>query len=764
MSRRARAWCSAGRPKARCLLLAGLLVAVLLPGCVQDLEAQTPSRPEVVSLRFEGNESFGDRALRNAIVTRQTECRSFVLQPFCWTGREFALDRSFLTPRTFRADFARVQLFYYIRGYRQAQVDTVVDRLEETRVALTFLIEEGTPIRITDLQITGVADQTLRNQVARDLPIGVGQPLDLNLLDVARDTLTRRMRDEGYAHTDVLRNIDIDLETLEAQVEFDVYTGPLARFGEIEIVGNEQVSDRVIRRMLPFREGDFYSQEELFEAQRTIYNLEIFQHAAIEQDLEHVPDSLVPLRVEVAEGRTHRVRTGLGWNSAECFTGEGRWSSRNFRGGARRLVLRGGVSNIGTGQFEDSICSGAGTDVYGDLNWVVSAEFTQPVIWSARNSFTTSVFAERQSLQDVFVREAVGINTSMTRSLGQGTSVGVFYRPQLARLAAAEIFFCTTFLVCDPQDIDVLQASNLLAPVGVQFSRDETDRAFSPTAGYTLLFDVEHASGGTVSDFDYERAVGEVTWFHGLPRDVVLATRLRGGWLNAGPFRGLGAELELERPRIAHPQKRFYAGGANSVRGYAQNQLGPRVVSVEVEDLVFPVADAADPLCIPEQIVDRSCDVDSLGEDRFFSRPTGGSNLVEGSLELRFPVWGPFLRGVTFVDFGQVWDRSSEVTVGELAAAPGIGLRYSTPIGPVRVDLAYRPRRSERVPVVTSSLRPFDPDRDSQADRIRSRNGETLDWVRLDELAPLDPRLTLAEDPGFSFRRLQLHFSIGQAF
>ncbi len=742
-----------------------LLLAVLsiLP---VGVEGQTPTRPEVTSLRFEGNETFPDRMLRNAIVTRETSCRSFILAPFCWGGAEFALDRAFLTPRTFRDDLARVQLFYYVRGFREAQVDTTMARTDDNRVDITYRIVEGRPIRIVGLDVVGYDGRAGRPaaDLGQDLPIRVGEPLDLNRLDFARDTLTQRMRNRGYAHADVLRNIDIDRETYEARVEYDVFSGPLTRMGEITVEGNVEVAESVIRRMLPFREGTVYSQELIFEAQRNLYNLDIFRHASITQDLEHEPDSLIPLRVQVNEGNTHRVRTGAGWTTAECFTGEARWSSRNFQGGARRMVLRGAVSNVAALRLEDSICSGAGSAEYGELNWVVSADFTQPFIFSPRNALSASVFAERQSLQDVFIRQALGLNLTLTRSIGRGTPLSAFYRPQLASLAAAEVFFCSSFLVCDPQEIDVLVSSNFLAPVGLSFSRDRTNRAFSPTGGYSVAADVEYASSITGSNFDYERVVAETTRFFEITENLVLGARIRGGWLNAGPFRGLDVEEGETRPRIAHPQKRFYAGGANSVRGYAQNQLGPRVWSPPLEDLIFPLEEGAEPVCTPAEVADRSCDAAAVPWDDRFARPGGGSNLVEGSLEFRFPVFQPHLRGGAFVDFGQVWNGGSDATLGDLAVTPGVGLRYSTPIGPVRVDVAYRPRRTERIPVITSGLRAFDPDRDAPGDRLEAPDGTTLDWVAVADLALLDPRYRLEDDPGFSWRRFQLHFSIGQAF
>ena len=105
-------------------------------------------------------------------------------------------------------------------------------------------------------------------------------------MEASRDTLTTRLRDRGFAHADVLLNYSIARETpLEARVTFDLYPGPATRLGPVSVVGNITVSETVVRRMLPFREGDLFSAEELLTGQRNLYNLDIFRRANI------VPDS-----------------------------------------------------------------------------------------------------------------------------------------------------------------------------------------------------------------------------------------------------------------------------------------------------------------------------------------------------------------------------------------------------------------------------------------------------------------------------------------
>jgi len=334
--------------------------------------------------------------------------------------------------------------------------------------------------------------------------------------------------------------------------------------------------------------------------------------------------------------------------------------------------------------------------------------------------------------------------------------VTLSYQPQLGQLAAADVFFCTNFLVCNTDEIQVLAQPNLLAPVGLSVVRDRTNRMISPSGGYTLAAELELAAKATASDFDYQRLLAEATLYRGLVGETVLAARLRGGWIGASAFRGFDRTVQ-EGIRISPPQKRFYAGGANSVRGYPQNQLGPRVVTVGVEELL--------PICTPQSLANLTCDASPLAEGDFASRPTGGSTVLEGGLELRFPVWGPFVTGAAFADFGQVWARNDEVRLGEMVITPGVGLRYSTPIGPLRLDLAYRPRARQPFPVVTSAIRPWDADRDPESARILDPvSGEPIDWVLLDALARLGPRVSFAESAGFTLRRVQLQLSIGQAF
>jgi outer membrane protein assembly factor BamA len=268
----------------------------------------------------------------------------------------------------------------------------------------------------------------------------------------------------------------------------------------------------------------------------------------------------------------------------------------------------------------------------------------------------------------------------------------------------------------------------------------------------------EYAASATGSEFGYARILAEWITYHEPLRGLVLATRVRPGWATSvnEPGRGLGL----------HPQKRFFAGGPNSVRGFGQYQLGPKLLKIDAENQLLEPDDASDfDGCTAQDINAGDCDVSSLAEkapDRFELRPVGGAAAFEGNVELRFPVIGEKLRGAAFVDFGQVWSQAKDMRLPDVVWTPGAGLRYFSAIGPIRVDVGYNTQGKQLLSVLTNKLclRSVDPcTPDSVKDgetytRDELRNSGTL--TRLDDVA-------FGTNRGF-FDRLQLHFSIGQAF
>ena len=224
-----------------------------------------------------------------------------------------------------------------------------------------------------------------------------------------------------------------------------------------------------------------------------------------------------------------------------------------------------------------------------------------------------------------------------------------------------------------------------------------------------------------------------------------------GGHLRLGVVNALASTAEavgvqsgaLDANSILHPRKRFYAGGSQSVRGYAEGQLGPRVLTIPAAKLL--ANDAANPQCTAATIV--KCNPNGDFKDRDFEpRPLGGNRLIEGSVEFRFPLFGPLI-GATFVDGAYLAQNTSPgLPKSKTAVTPGVGVRYLSPVGPVRIDVGLNPSASEKLPVVTEDV------------ANGGRGLVTLDTPRL-----YSPTL---QSGGLNslLARLTLHLSIGEAF
>lgn len=736
------------------MVLAMLLVSVAARAPALAQHTTLADSVEVSKVSFNGARAFSDDLLATTIVTAPTRCIS--LRVLCWLN--VGSERQYLDGRTLGSDIVRLRVFYYQQGFREAEitVDTVRNR---GSVRVAFNIREGDPVRVPTLAFDGA--DGLPSSVTRDLPLAPGQPLSLVAYEAARDTVIGRLNNLGYALADALARYRIPADSpYAAHVRYELIPGNRARFGDIDVAGAERVAPAVVRRMLDFRSGDVYSHDAVLRSQRNLFAQELFRHVEIRAAQSVTTDTLVDIIVQVNEARLHRVRFGLGLSTADYLNAEGRWISSSFLGGARRLELRGRVSNLFAqplGQtlfFEDPT-----HDIYGRLAGGISADFSQPWFFHASNTLGAGVYFERYSLPGVFVRTGGGGYLSSTRALGSGSSFTLGYRPELTRLetAGGDRIFCLGFLACGPSDVDALRELHWLSPFVASFTLDRSNSIFSPSRGYTLRIDAEHAGAPTGSDFSYSRVLADLIDYSTLARDLVLATRVRLGW--AGQLGATDTVLGV------HPQKRFFAGGPNSVRGFAYYRLGPKLLTVDATRRLALPGEQGGAGCSAQQINDGTCDAGPLAErrpDQFSVRPTGGTMLYEGNLEVRFPVLGENVHGATFLDFGQLSADRQSNRLRDLAWTPGLGFRYFSPIGPLRVDVGYNPRGSERLTVVTTEVE-YCPEGGGPCQDIEP--GVVYDHTRLRNTEILRPLDAVSWDPRTSFfDRLQLHFSIGQAF
>jgi outer membrane protein assembly factor BamA len=733
------------------LRLLTALAVWLLPAVARAQSAAEAEHPRVERIRFEGADALDDSDLRGAIATEQTRCRGFLLRPFCAiTDWKILHARRFLDRDELRADVLRLRIYYFQRGYRRATTAAEV-RPRDRGVEVVFSIVEGPPTTITSRTVEQTRDVLSARQIRRaDLP-QEGEPLDLLRLSSGIVRLNDRMGRHGHLDGEVHDSVDFSADTLQADLRVVIDPGPRSTLAGLNIEGNDDVSDRTIGEALRLGTGRVLRSNDVVASQRSLYESNLFHEARVE--VPEQQDSAKFLDITVREAPPRAGRAGVGLSTHEFVQTEARITHYNFLGRGRRLDVRGTVGNLlagqlgGRGFFRDVREDDFGLrepEAFMRPTWLASAEFMQPAFRSAANVVGVNVFTHRRIIPGIVIDEGFGGELSFTRRYGYRTPATLSYRYELISLEAGDLYFCVNYGICELPTVEALHERHRLSPARLGFFSDNANDPLAPSSGYRLRLDAEHASSATMADFHYNRISTEVTGYY--PLDVhrrrVLAGRLRGGWVAPLATTGAALGLDDEFARMLHPRKRFYAGGARSVRGYRENQLGPRVLTIDPAVLMEEAG------CSAAEIAAAECDPAGVPVDEFATRASGGRNVIEASVEYRFPI-RQTLQGAVFVDGARVGESLGGLfSAAAGAVTPGFGVRYASPVGPIRIDLGIRPGRVEDLPVITEAV---------GDDGLRR-------LVRLETLRRYDPLEDTSGFFGRALNRLTLHLSIGEAF
>jgi outer membrane protein insertion porin family len=686
------------------------VLALALPAL---LNAQQTSRV-VRKLSFEGNRALTDETLAAAIAT--TNSSWFASGFLRWLGLGA---KRYFDEQEFRRDVVRLSVLYRRSGYPDAVIDTLVRRTPQD-VYITFNIQEGAPILVTTLTISGL--DSLRDRLRRtalvDLPLQQGDPFNRFAMQATADTITRRLRDRGYPAATVFTSFEVNREARTATVTLETEPDGRAVIGDITVVGAHRVDSVVVRKLLVSHTGRRFSQEELFESQRNLYESDLFRFATVNIDSSRYrpgTDS-VPLLVQVNESKPRRIRGGLGYATYDCFRGSLGWTSRNFLGAGRILDLTSQVSKVGVGSPVDwgldrNICSASRDDSVGSakVNFYLGASLRRPAFLSPNNAITLSVFGQRRSEYKVYLRQETGVSVAFTRTTPRRRNpLSLTYTLSYGRTEATAVSFCSVFGACTPDVTGPLRQNLVLATLTALGTFPRVNSPIDPTRGSNASVEVTYSSKyiGSSSLQQFTRVVGGMSWYRPLSRDVVLSWRVRGGLIFSPTL-----DVANVSGAFIPPDQRFYAGGPNDVRGFERNELGPVIY-------VVPVGFAND-------------------RDSVRVAATGGNTLALGNVELRLPspVFSSRLRLATFVDAGGVWERQGPQQNRVIRVTPGVGIRIATPLGPARVDAAYNP--------------------------YKLQGGQLFEADSLGNLTPVPgaSSYVLARDRKWTF-----HFAVGQAF
>ena len=742
------------------LRLRALPATLLLAAAPTLVRAQSPARPvlgihdsmDVTSLIFDGAHEVSPTDLKRVIFTRTSSCRLILIAPLCALSPQLLfIDRRRTTPEALGEDITRLRVYYWRRGFREATVDTLL-KPTKRGVSVTFLIDEGEPTRIASLTVVQREPILSRRELQRAIAVQEGDPLSLVALDTTLDRLHVAIWDHGYGDA----SIDTSVTPLGGPhalaLRITIDPRYLTRVGSVGFEGNRALDDATLRRAVVLTPGALYTHAAVLESERRL-----FSSPAIARAVAVTPpagDSVKQITIAVAETPAHQASVTAGFNTIE-FGQAAATLRHNALGNGRWLELHAAVGNLlgpqlnGRGIFRESVPDAlADGSPFLSPTYQGSITLTQPWLGSARTSAAIKAFAGRRSLPGVVVDEDAGITLGLVHYPGVQFPVGLNYRFESTRVQGGAVYYCAGYGICDNATIDALQRRQRLSPIGVSAWMDRSDDLEAPTRGYTWVVDAEHASRFTGSTFSHDRLSADASYYRAFGRvpaneeegkqPMVLALHGRAGWVRplAEDRDALG--VSGDGPGILHPRARFYAGGMQSVRGFAENELGPRVLQARHETLIAVG-------CTDATIADGSCDPTNVPNSVLFPRPVGGSSVIEGNVELRIPVRKQ-LGAVAFLDGAYVGIESP--AHGRGAVTPGVGLRYRSPLGVLRLDVGLRPVGHELLPVVAAI-----PDGAGGTRIVRLSQEKSY--------SPVDPSPGTWRNIG---RRLVVHFAMGQAF
>jgi outer membrane protein insertion porin family len=571
---------------------------------------------------------------------------------------------------------AAITELYRQQGFVTASVRyTVVETDQrsptEGLVRPTITITEGPRTLIGAVRISG--NSALSTAELRPLvPLAEGQPYYEPQVTNAREALVTAYLNNGFASADVGVAPAFSSDRTKVDLDFVVQEGPRTTVDHILIVGNTHTDAQVILHEMRLQPGQPLGREDLVESQRALSALGLFRRVRITV-LHHGSGTAQDVLVTVDEAPMTTIAYGGGIEASQRLratgpSGEAREQlelaprgffnigRRNVGGRNRTVDLYTRISLRPRDAPNDPAQDGTGL---GFSEYRVVGTYREPRAFWGSDVVVTA--ATEQGIRSSFNFARKGVNADMLRRLTPTVRLSGRYSFSTTRTFDERL---------DPEDqstIDRLFPQVRLSAISGAVARDTRDDVLEPHKGGFLSAEGSIAARSLGGQVGFVKTYLQAYWFRQLTsrHPIVLATRGAIGMADgfprdAQPTDANGAPIPGPPVVIEDlpASERFFAGGDTSIRGFALDTVGaPGTISVN-------------------------------------GFPRGGNAVVILNGELRVPVWGG-VGAAFFADGGNVFARTTQLDLGELRGAVGFGLRYKSPVGPIRLDLGFKLDRRE---------------------------------------------------------------------
>ncbi len=480
-------------------------------------------------------------------------------------------------------------------GYYRPVIESVLKQSTPDHWQATYTINPGPGLPISEFNFAlseEMANDPEVKALIQEPPLRKGEVFRHVDYEKFKASLAKLASERGYFNARFVEHrVEIDLDAYEARVHLNYNGGPRYNFGEIKLKQNV-LDTELLHRYISFDRGTPYTLTELINLQQALNDSDYFQTVEVSPGEPQLDKIEIPVSVTLAPRKRHRFSFGLGYSSDTGARAKFGWDMPRLNSRGHRISTEAKVSEIG---------------------YSLSANYRVPVLNPRTDQliYSTGVVNEKTDSSDSTVRT---VGASLNRSRGAWReSISLNYQQE-------------DYIVADTSG-----DSTLLMP-GVNWSRTWGKNFIYTVDGMRFDIGLRGASEQLISDTDFAQLQGGIKVINSLGQHNRIITRGRLGSTWTQAFDQLPSSV------------RFFAGGAQSVRGYAYQSLGP----VDVNGKVI-----------------------------------GGQYLMTGSIEFEHSFngkWGVAL----FYDGGNAIDNLDD----KLERGAGFGLRWQSPVGPIRIDLA----------------------------------------------------------------------------
>jgi outer membrane protein assembly complex protein YaeT len=577
------------------------------------------------------------------------------------------------------ATVVAIRNLYLSRGFTKVMVTPRVATLPpdvpgspDRRDSVTIAIAEGPRAVIRGVAFRGNAARS-EAELRQILTVAPGQPYSQVAVASDRDRLELDYRNRGYENATIEPDVTFAENDTRADVSFTIMEGPQVIVDRIIIVGNDRTSSSVIRRELLLKPDEPLGYSAMIESQQRLSALGLFSRVRIDE-LSHGGQPRRDVLVQVVEAPPTSISYGGGLEAGSVLrTGETGQAEEHtefvprafFEVGRRNMWGKNRSVDLFTRaalRSRDLVLTGNGVGLTpvdrseGFNEYRVYGTYREPKILGSRGDLLVTGILD-QEFRSSFNFRTRAFRAEVGGRLSPKYSLAVRYSLESTEL------FDEHFNADEAPLVDKEFPQVRLSTFSTSLIRDTRDDGVDPSRGHLVLLDAEAAGRLYGSKVSFVKSYVQGFSYSRLPtsRRLVLALGARLGAAHGFPAPGTDVDATPVQRFSLPASERFFAGGDTTVRGFTLDRLG---------------------------------DARTITGAGF---PLGGNGVIILNGELRAALFGN-LQGAAFIDAGNVFPLATDIDLTEIRGAAGFGLRYKSPVGPIRVDLGFKLDRRELAP------------------------------------------------------------------